>query len=265
IYDAWTIFNPRIGKSSSFYQRGAARDLTAPLPFVDRSFRLESSGISVYLSDVGVSGSILRLGCVLSDSGDLLVLAAVFCCFLGFDACTLQSSNLLGFLYFVHLLFLLVAGVYVIPVAGGFLLDHWELVLLSPPFLLGLGDERILILSVALSVDIEVAAENNIRSVFQARFGNGLEEWSPIDGGHAARSRLSSSLFYNMMTEAPFLPKERLKNHQQYFQNIHRHTYLKGRYDKLTSVAIPLALTATSLALIARGIYNMSHGVGKKA
>ncbi|THU46279.1 hypothetical protein C4D60_Mb09t03260 [Musa balbisiana] len=67
------------------------------------------------------------------------------------------------------------------------------------------------------------------------------------------------------MTEPPFVSRERLLKHQQYFQSIHKHTYLKGRFDKITSVAIPLALAVSSLALIGRGIYNMSHGIGKKA
>ncbi|KAH1222298.1 hypothetical protein HKD37_12G034752 [Glycine soja] len=66
------------------------------------------------------------------------------------------------------------------------------------------------------------------------------------------------------MTEPPFRPREKLIEKQKYFQNIHKHTYLKGPYDKITSVAIPLALAATSLYLIGRGIYNMSHGIGKK-
>ncbi|XP_039129741.1 uncharacterized protein LOC120265831 [Dioscorea cayenensis subsp. rotundata] len=66
------------------------------------------------------------------------------------------------------------------------------------------------------------------------------------------------------MTETPFLPRERLLKHQQHFQNIHKHTYLKGPLDKVTSVAIPLALTVSSLYLIGRGIYNMSYGIGKK-
>ncbi|XP_008785536.1 uncharacterized protein LOC103704137 [Phoenix dactylifera] len=66
------------------------------------------------------------------------------------------------------------------------------------------------------------------------------------------------------MTEPPFVPRERLKKHQQYFQNIHKHTHLKGRYDKITSVVIPLAFAASTTFLIARGIYNMSQGIGKK-
>ncbi|XP_077243054.1 uncharacterized protein LOC143883594 [Tasmannia lanceolata] len=66
------------------------------------------------------------------------------------------------------------------------------------------------------------------------------------------------------MTEPPFVPRERILKQQQYFQNIHKHTYLKGRYDKITSVAIPVALAVTALAMIGRGIYNMSHGIGKK-
>ncbi|KAF0906438.1 hypothetical protein E2562_011436 [Oryza meyeriana var. granulata] len=66
------------------------------------------------------------------------------------------------------------------------------------------------------------------------------------------------------MTEAPFVPRERLFKHQQYFRNVPKQTYMKGRYDVITSVAIPLVLAGTSLFLIGRGIYNMSHGIGKK-
>ncbi|KAK2371162.1 hypothetical protein P8452_58197 [Trifolium repens] len=65
-------------------------------------------------------------------------------------------------------------------------------------------------------------------------------------------------------TEAPFRPREKLVEKQKYFQSIRNHTHLKGPYDRITSVAIPLALTAASLFMIGRGIYNMSHGIGKK-
>ncbi|CAD6216860.1 unnamed protein product [Miscanthus lutarioriparius] len=67
-----------------------------------------------------------------------------------------------------------------------------------------------------------------------------------------------------LMTEAPFLPRERLFKQQHYFQNLTKHTYLKGRFDVITSVAIPLALAASSMFMIGRGVYNMSHGIGKK-
>lgn len=74
------------------------------------------------------------------------------------------------------------------------------------------------------------------------------------------------SLLYRMtdITEPPFRPREKLLERQKYFQSIHKHTYLKGPLDKITSVAIPIALAASSLYLIGRGIYNMSHGIGKK-
>lgn len=52
--------------------------------------------------------------------------------------------------------------------------------------------------------------------------------------------------FLVQMSEPPFVPRERLLKKQQYFQNIHKHTYLKGPYDKITSIAIPLALAATA-------------------
>ncbi|XP_073269636.1 uncharacterized protein [Primulina huaijiensis] len=44
------------------------------------------------------------------------------------------------------------------------------------------------------------------------------------------------------MSETPFRPREKLIEKQKYFQSIHKHTYLKGPVDKITSVAIPLAL-----------------------
>lgn len=52
------------------------------------------------------------------------------------------------------------------------------------------------------------------------------------------------------MSEPPFRPREKLVEKQRYFQNIRKHTYLKGPLDKVTSVAIPLALAASSLFLI---------------
>ncbi|OAY38172.1 uncharacterized protein LOC110627010 [Manihot esculenta] len=66
------------------------------------------------------------------------------------------------------------------------------------------------------------------------------------------------------MSEPPFRPREKLIEKQKYFQSVHKYTYLKGPYDKITSVAIPIALAASSIILIARGIYNMTHGIGKK-
>uniref|UniRef100_A0A251UV20 Uncharacterized protein n=2 Tax=Helianthus annuus TaxID=4232 RepID=A0A251UV20_HELAN len=67
-----------------------------------------------------------------------------------------------------------------------------------------------------------------------------------------------------MVDEAPFRAREKLIEKQRLFQSIHKHTHLKGPVDKITSVAIPLALAGSSLFLIGRGIYNMSHGIGKK-
>ncbi|KAK8562446.1 hypothetical protein V6N12_010524 [Hibiscus sabdariffa] len=66
------------------------------------------------------------------------------------------------------------------------------------------------------------------------------------------------------MLEAPFRPREILLEKQKYFQSMYKHTYLKGPHDKITSVAIPAAFAATSLFFIGQGIYNMSHGIGKK-
>ncbi|KAE9593148.1 hypothetical protein Lal_00029146 [Lupinus albus] len=67
-----------------------------------------------------------------------------------------------------------------------------------------------------------------------------------------------------MSTEAPFRPREKLLEKQKYYQNVQKYTHLKGPIDKVTSVAIPLALAGSAIFLIGRGIYNMSHGIGKK-
>ncbi|MCL7035923.1 hypothetical protein MKW94_022490 [Papaver nudicaule] len=64
--------------------------------------------------------------------------------------------------------------------------------------------------------------------------------------------------------EAPFRPRELLLEKQKLFQSVQKYTHLKGRYDKVTSVIIPLGLAISCGGLIAQGIYNMSHGVGKK-
>ncbi|KAG0540125.1 hypothetical protein BDA96_03G381900 [Sorghum bicolor] len=83
--------------------------------------------------------------------------------------------------------------------------------------------------------------------------------------------------------EPPFRPREKLLEGQMYFQNVHKHTYLKGCYNAITSVRIPLALAASSLFLIhsfcscncvfetcsifsalGRRAYHMSRGIEKK-
>ena len=52
--------------------------------------------------------------------------------------------------------------------------------------------------------------------------------------------------------EPPFRPREKIVEKQRYFQSVHRPTYLKGRYDAITSVAIPLALAVSSMYLVVR-------------
>ncbi|KAH0470909.1 hypothetical protein IEQ34_000632 [Dendrobium chrysotoxum] len=79
--------------------------------------------------------------------------------------------------------------------------------------------------------------------------------WAPVG---------STAELFRMAVEEPFGSRERIRKLQQYFQSIDKPVYLKGRYDIITSVAIPLALATTTIALTARGIYNMAHGIGKK-
>ncbi|XP_020244058.1 uncharacterized protein LOC109822288 isoform X3 [Asparagus officinalis] len=85
-----------------------------------------------------------------------------------------------------------------------------------------------------------------------------------LNASRTSLQRTRKTLRMAEATEQPFRPREKLKQYQQIFQNTHKHTYLKGRFDKITSVAIPLALAGSALFLIGRGVYNMSHGIGKK-
>ena len=59
--------------------------------------------------------------------------------------------------------------------------------------------------------------------------------------------------------EPPFRPREKILEKQRYFQSVHKPTYLKGRYDAITSVAIPLALAVSSMYLVVRAPPPISH------
>ena len=74
--------------------------------------------------------------------------------------------------------------------------------------------------------------------------------WAPILTIRCGRPDSLCFMFSMSELEAPFFPREKLIEKQKYFQSIHKHTYLKGRYDKITSVAIPLALAISSSYLI---------------
>lgn len=49
---------------------------------------------------------------------------------------------------------------------------------------------------------------------------------------------------YSPEPEPPFRPREKIVEKQRYFQSVRR------RYDMVTSVAIPLALAASSIFLV---------------
>lgn len=59
------------------------------------------------------------------------------------------------------------------------------------------------------------------------------------------------------MSELPFSPVEKLLENQKHFQNIRKQIHLKGRYDKMTSVAIPLAFAAASIFLIVSTLLSL--------
>jgi len=59
--------------------------------------------------------------------------------------------------------------------------------------------------------------------------------------------------------EPPFRPREKLIEKQKYFQTINKPTYLKGPYDKITSVAIPLALAATAMYMTVKSLSSLAR------
>ncbi|CAA7054608.1 unnamed protein product [Microthlaspi erraticum] len=92
-----------------------------------------------------------------------------------------------------------------------------------------------------------------------------LRHRSPLRSLSPSNSLILSINFTQiMLTETPFRPREKLLEKQRLFQSIQKHTHLKGPMDKITTVAIPLALAASSLYMIGTGIYNMANGIGKK-
>ena len=60
----------------------------------------------------------------------------------------------------------------------------------------------------------------------------------------------SMALSYSPEPEPPFRPREKIVEKQRLFQSVRKPTYLEGRYDVVTSVAIPLALAASSMFLV---------------
>ncbi|ONK61985.1 uncharacterized protein A4U43_C08F35620 [Asparagus officinalis] len=115
---------------------------------------------------------------------------------------------------------------------------------------------------------ILIRAKNSEMHLFCFEFKTYAESFQDhqllLNASRTSLQRTRKTLRMAEATEQPFRPREKLKQYQQIFQNTHKHTYLKGRFDKITSVAIPLALAGSALFLIGRGVYNMSHGIGKK-
>jgi hypothetical protein len=57
----------------------------------------------------------------------------------------------------------------------------------------------------------------------------------------------------------------RMKKHaQQFYQQQHKHVHLKGTTDMISSVAIPLAMTASAVGMLAMGLKDLATGSNKK-
>ncbi|KAK4723698.1 hypothetical protein R3W88_026477 [Solanum pinnatisectum] len=82
------------------------------------------------------------------------------------------------------------------------------------------------------------------------------------------RTQIIQTTVFNFLSVAynisPFCPREKIVEKQKFYQSNRKHKYMKGHFDKITSMAIPTALAASALFMIGRGICNMSHGIRKK-
>ncbi|GMH33862.1 hypothetical protein BSKO_01696 [Bryopsis sp. KO-2023] len=56
---------------------------------------------------------------------------------------------------------------------------------------------------------------------------------------------------------------QKLLSMQKHFQSMKSLTHLKGSYDKVTTVAIPLGFVGVGVFLVGRGLSNMARGVGR--
>ena len=57
----------------------------------------------------------------------------------------------------------------------------------------------------------------------------------------------------------------RMKKHaRQFYQQQHKHVHLKGTTDMISSVAIPLAMTASAFGMLAMGLKDLATGSNKK-
>ncbi|MCO5610653.1 hypothetical protein L7F22_064892 [Adiantum nelumboides] len=54
-------------------------------------------------------------------------------------------------------------------------------------------------------------------------------------------------------------------DHQMYYQSmVGKNTHMKGPLDKIFSFIVPVAIASTVAAMMGRGLWNLSHGTGKK-
>jgi hypothetical protein len=54
------------------------------------------------------------------------------------------------------------------------------------------------------------------------------------------------------------------RKQQQFYQQQHKHVHLKGTTDMISSVAIPLAMTASAIGMLAMGLKDLATGSNKK-
>jgi hypothetical protein len=77
----------------------------------------------------------------------------------------------------------------------------------------------------------------------------------PISRITHSRSLSLFSLFNDTRTQ---------KHARQFYQQQHKHVHLKGTTDMISSVAIPLAMTASAVGMLAMGLKDLATGSNKK-
>ena len=85
-----------------------------------------------------------------------------------------------------------------------------------------------------------------------------------IPTGNDPISRITHSLTLSLSLFSLFNDTRMKKHARQFYQQQHKHVHLKGTTDMISSVAIPLAMTASAFGMLAMGLKDLATGSNKK-
>ena len=97
-------------------------------------------------------------------------------------------------------------------------------------------------------------------------WGRGFFSFYPKSGknilGSSSFHRENDLIFVSLTLSSLFSIHTARK--RQFYQQQHKHVHLKGTTDMISSVAIPLAMTASAFGMLAMGLKDLATGSNKK-